>query len=106
MGGDHAPVIVLDGMVFAAERHPGARFLLLGDEEQLAPLVAARKTVAACCTLRHAPTAVSSDMKPTAALRLRHSSMRLAIDAVAPARRPASSRPATPARCWRWPRSI
>ncbi len=82
MGGDHAPLSVLDGMVFAAERHPAARFLLLGDEARLAPLVAARKTVAACCTLRHAPTAIPSDMKPTAALRIRDSSMRLAIDAV------------------------
>ena len=82
MGGDSAPMIVLDGMALAAERHPGARFLLIGDEAQLQPLVAARKRVAAACTVRHAPTVVTSDMKPTAALRLRDSSMRLAIDAV------------------------
>lgn len=83
MGGDNAPLIVLDGLALAAERHPEARFLLIGDEARLAPLIAERRRVAASCTLRHAPTAVPSDMKPTAALRLRDSSMRLAIDAVA-----------------------
>jgi glycerol-3-phosphate acyltransferase PlsX len=83
MGGDNAPLIVVDGLALAAERHPGARFLLTGDEAQLAPLLAARKRLAEACTIRHAPSSVSSDMKPTAALRVRDSSMRLAIDAVA-----------------------
>ncbi len=83
MGGDDAPGIVLDGLAIAAERHPQARFLLVGDEALLQPLVAARKRVAACCTIRHAPAVISSEMKPTAALRVRQSSMRLAIDAVA-----------------------
>src|SRR5947209_19820499 len=83
MGGDHAPLIVVDGIALAAERHPSARFLLIGDEAQLTPLLATRKRVQAACTVRHAASAVSSDMKPTAALRVRDSSMRLAIDAVA-----------------------
>ena len=83
MGGDHAPLIVVDGMALAAERHPHARFLLTGDEAQLAPMVAARKWAASSCTIRHAASAIASDMKPTAALRVRDSSMRLAIDAVA-----------------------
>ncbi len=83
MGGDHAPLIVLDGIALAAERHPGARFLLIGDQAQLDVLLATRKRVADCCTVQHAPSAVPSDMKPTMALRQRDSSMRLAIDAVA-----------------------
>jgi len=83
MGGDHAPEVVLDGMAIAAERHPAARFLLVGDEVRLAPLVAARKRVEASCTIRHAPATIASEMKPTAALRVRGSSMRIAIDAVA-----------------------
>ena len=41
MGGDHAPLMVVEGLEIAAERHPGARFLLVGDEAQLAPLLAA-----------------------------------------------------------------
>ncbi len=83
MGGDHAPLIVVDGIALAAERHPGARFLLIGDQAQLGPLLATRPRVAACCTVLHAASAIPSDMKPTAALRQRDSSMRLAIDAVA-----------------------
>ena len=83
MGGDQAPLIVVDGIALAAERHPGARFLLIGDEAQLRPLIASRSAVAKSCTVRHAETVVGPDMKPTAALRVRGSSMRLAIDAVA-----------------------
>ena len=83
MGGDDAPEVVLDGIAIAAERHPGARFLLVGDEARLAPLVARCKRVQACCTVRHAPAVIDSEMKPTAALRVRDSSMRVAIDAVA-----------------------
>lgn len=83
MGGDHAPDMVLDGIAIAAERHPSARFLLVGDQARLAPLVALRRRVQASCTIRHAPETISSEMKPTAALRVRGSSMRVAIDAVA-----------------------
>jgi len=83
MGGDQAPLIVLDGMELAAERHPDARFLLIGDEATLRPLMAERKRVMRSCTLRHAETTIGPEMKPTAALRVRQSSMRLAIDAVA-----------------------
>ncbi len=83
MGGDHAPEMILDGIAIAAERHPSARFLLVGDEGRLAPLVARRKRVQVSCTIRHAPETIASEMKPTAALRVRGSSMRVAIDAVA-----------------------
>lgn len=83
MGGDHAPESVLDGLEAAAERHPQARFLLVGDEARLTGLIAARPRVARACSLRHAPEAIPNDMKPTAALRLRGASMRIAIDAVA-----------------------
>ncbi len=83
MGGDEAPDMVIKGIAIAAQRHPGARFLLVGDEARLTPLLAQSKAAAAVCTIRHAPAKVSSDMKPTAALRVRGSSMRLAIDAVA-----------------------
>ena len=84
MGGDNAPDIVLDGMELAAERHPDARFLLVGDEARLSGMLALRKRAARACSLRHAPDVIPSEMKPTAALRQgRNSSMRLAIDAVA-----------------------
>ncbi len=84
MGGDHAPDSVLDGLELAAERHPQARFLLVGDEARIGGMLARRPRAARACSLRHAPDIISSEMKPTAALRQgRQSSMRIAIDAVA-----------------------
>ncbi|GGC57714.1 phosphate acyltransferase [Siccirubricoccus deserti] len=84
MGGDNAPDIVLDGLELAAERHPKARFLLIGDEARIGAMLARRPRAAKLCMLRHAPGVISAEMKPTAALRQgRNSSMRLAIDAVA-----------------------
>ncbi len=83
MGGDRAPDIIVGGIEIAAVRHPGARFLLVGDEALLAPLLARYRRAAAVCTIRHTADKISGDLKPTAALRMRRSSMRLAIDAVA-----------------------
>lgn len=83
MGGDEAPGVVIAGLVRAVQRHPGARFLLVGDEARLRPLLSAQPALAAACTVRHAASVIDGAMKPTAALRLRDSSMRLAIDAVA-----------------------
>ena len=83
MGGDNAPDAMVEGLELAAERHPGARFLLFGDEARLLPLLDARPRARAACIVRHAATAIPGDMKPTQALRMRGSSMRMAIDAVA-----------------------
>jgi glycerol-3-phosphate acyltransferase PlsX len=83
MGGDQAPAMVVAGLEIAAERHPGVRFLLVGDEARVAPLLAVHRRAASACTLRHAPDVISDEAKPTAALRQRHASMRVAIDAVA-----------------------
>ena len=83
MGGDRAPAVVIDGLEIAAQRNPSARFLLVGDEAQIAPLLARHRRASDACTVRHAPDAIGNEMKPTAALRARRSSMRLAIDAVA-----------------------
>ena len=70
MGGDDAPAMIVAGLEIAAERHPGARFLLVGDEAAIAPRLAATERIA-------------NDLKPTAALRVRDSSMRIAFDTVA-----------------------
>ena len=83
MGGDHAPAVVIDGIGIAAERHPGARYLLVGDEARITPLLSANKRARAVCDVRHAPDVVANDAKIAVALRMRQSSMRLAIDAVA-----------------------
>ena len=83
MGGDAAPAAIVAGLDIAAERHPTARLLLVGDEAALTPLLARYERAAAICTVRHTAEVIGSDMKPTAALRMRNASMRLAIDAVA-----------------------
>jgi glycerol-3-phosphate acyltransferase PlsX len=83
MGGDNAPAMVIDGLEFAAERHPTARFLLVGDQTLLTAHLSKHRRARAACTIRHAPDVISNDMKPTTALRSRQSSMRIAIDAVA-----------------------
>ncbi|MBV9537619.1 MAG: phosphate acyltransferase PlsX [Acidisphaera sp.] len=83
MGGDRAPEMVVRGVAIAAERHPGARFLLVGDEDRLRRLLARQKRAAAACEVRHAPEQIGGDVKIAQAMRMRQASMRLAIDAVA-----------------------
>jgi glycerol-3-phosphate acyltransferase PlsX len=83
MGGDHAPRAIVEGLQIAAERHPDARFMVFGDSALLAPLLAENPRAAAVCTVRHAGAVVGGEMKIAQALRLRDSSLRLAIDAVA-----------------------
>ncbi len=83
MGGDRAPEIVVEGLSIAAERHPSARFLLVGDQARIAPLLGRYQRAAKACVVRHAPDVIDNELKPTAALRMRGASMRVAIDAVA-----------------------
>lgn len=84
MGGDHAPGAIIDGLALALHAHgPSVKFLLHGDEAQLAPLLATRPALAAQCQVVHTDTLVSMDQKPTEALRKgRGSSMWNAICAV------------------------
>jgi glycerol-3-phosphate acyltransferase PlsX len=82
MGGDQAPEMVIAGLEIAVKRFPQAKFLIFGDQAKLAPLIAATKRLRNQATLHHAGDVISGDMKPTAALRLRDSSLRRAIDAV------------------------
>src|SRR5262249_56676720 len=83
MGGDAAPAMVIDGLKVARERVPEARYLLVGDEAKVKPLLEHIPEVAAVAELRHTAESVGMDAKPSQALRSgRQSSMRLAIDAV------------------------
>jgi glycerol-3-phosphate acyltransferase PlsX len=81
MGGDNAPAAIIGGLSIAAERHPDARFLLFGDDAVVRPLLSTPRLQRAC-ELRHAASVITGEMKPTAALRVRDASMRLAIDSV------------------------
>ena len=84
MGGDNAPDIVVAGAALARERYPKVSFLFFGDEKKVQPLLDRHPILRDCSTLRHTPDVISSDMKPSLALRQgRNSSMRLAINAVA-----------------------
>ena len=83
MGGDNAPDMVLGGLVLAKERFPSAHFLVMGEEARLAPLLRQHQLSDQTVTIRHAPHAIPSDMKPSQALRQsKQSSMRLAVEAV------------------------
>ena len=87
MGGDRAPGMVLQGADLALERHPEARFLLVGDEGQISPLLVKLPRLAKAATVNHTAEAVLDDAKPSQVLRSgRRTSMRLAIDAVADGR--------------------
>ena len=83
MGGDNAPRQVVRGMDLARERFPALRFVVVGDESKIAPLIARNARLAANCTIRHTVDVITDADKPSQALRRgANSSMRLAIDAV------------------------
>lgn len=83
MGGDRGPAAVVAGLVDSAEALPGIRFVLHGDEAQLAPLLARHPGVAPRVTLRHAGRVVSMQDKPSQVMRHgQGTSMWSAIDSV------------------------
>lgn len=83
MGGDSAPDVVLHGLEIAITRHPDIRVLLIGDEVILESRLKAYPKLQKKVTIRHAPEKITMEMKPTSALRMRGSSMRMAMEAVA-----------------------
>ncbi len=83
MGGDYAPDVEIDGIDRSLIRHPGARFLLHGDEARLAPLLEARPRLKDACEIRHTAERVSMDDKPSQILRRgQNTSMWKAIEGV------------------------
>lgn len=84
MGGDHAPHMVIEGVVAAARRYPNVHFLLFGKEDQIKPLVDSQSAMANRYDIIHCDEVITSDMKPSQAIRgLSNSSMKNAIKAVA-----------------------
>jgi glycerol-3-phosphate acyltransferase PlsX len=83
MGGDNAPDMVIDGLARARVRFPDVRFLLFGDQIRLDPLLASHQQLQDVVTVHHTDQFVSSEEKPSVALRQgKQSSMQLAIKAV------------------------
>lgn len=91
MGGDAAPGVTIDGTAEFLLERPDAHVLLHGDEALLAPLVAAKPGLAGKVTIVHAAEKITSDMKPSQALRRgKGTSMWNAVEAVKEGRADAS----------------
>jgi glycerol-3-phosphate acyltransferase PlsX len=83
MGGDHGAPVVVRGADIAAERFPFARFLLVGDQAKIEPLIKSQMRLQGRYEILHTDQAIPNEMKPSQALRqAKQSSMRLAIEAV------------------------
>ncbi len=83
MGGDEGVRTMLAGAALARHRHDRFRFLLVGDEVQIASALDNHPNLRAASEILHAPDIVRSDEKPTQALRkAKTTSMGLAINAV------------------------
>ncbi len=84
MGGDYGPPIVLAGAELSSIRHPDLRFILVGNEAKIAPVLAQHSRLRERCTIIHTDIAVNMHDKPSQALRAGRwkSSMWLALDAV------------------------
>ena len=83
MGGDNAPGAVIDGIAIARVRHPGARFLLHGRQNELEQLIAGKAGLVEVVEIRPAADVVGMDDKPSQALRRgRETSMWRAIQSV------------------------
>ena len=83
MGGDDAPRIVVDGVAEFLAARPSMSVLLHGDETILRPMMAGRADLQSRATLGHAEGKITSDMKPSQALRRgKGSSMWNAVEAV------------------------
>ncbi len=84
MGGDRGPATVVAGMSKSAKKNPDIRFVVHGDEEELSRLIRRRAPLAGRVEIRHAPSVVTMDDKPSRVMRnARGTSMLSAIDAVA-----------------------
>lgn len=83
MGGDHAPVSVLQGAEQALIRHPGLKFHLYGDQERIDPILSALPRLRRAAKIIHTEEFIANEDKPSQAVRRgRNSSMWLAIDSV------------------------
>jgi len=83
MGGDRAPQIVVEGADIIASTNSDVHFLMFGDEAKIKPILNHCRNLQDRYTIIHTDEFISSDEKPSNALRRgTKSSMRLAIDSV------------------------
>ena len=69
MGGDHGPSVTIPGVAAAAKAYPDLKFLLHGDEAQIAHELARCGAAKNACEIRHTATFVAMDEKPAIAMR-------------------------------------
>jgi len=83
MGGDHAPDMVIEGIAQARTLYPDTKFMIFGDQTRVKVSLERFPELKAASEIIHTNDIVSSQMKPSQALRRgRKSSMGLAIQAV------------------------
>jgi len=83
MGGDYGVLSVIPGANMALEKHSDVHFLIFGDEKEIQKQLIHFPDLEKASTIHHTDKAISSEAKPSAALRAsKGSSMRLAIEAV------------------------
>ena len=83
MGGDEGLAVMLAGVARARRRFDGMRFLLVGDESRIRAGLDSHPNLTAASEIVHAPEVVTSDEKPSQALRrAKTTSMGIAIDLV------------------------
>jgi len=81
MGGDHGPAVTVPAALAFARKHPDARVILVGREEEIRPLLGASADPR--IIVRHASEIVAMDESPALAMRnKKDSSMRIAVDLV------------------------
>jgi len=84
MGGDHGPQVSVAGTALSAVRHPDARFMLFGDEQQIRAHLEAHPDLKPKVEVIHTDVAVAMDARPSQALKQGRwkSSIWLALEAV------------------------
>jgi phosphate acyltransferase len=83
MGGDAGPGVVVSALLKTVQRHSDVNFVLHGDQAQLTQLLARHAALKSRCTIKHAPSRVSMEDKPSHVLRRgRDTSMWHTIDCV------------------------
>ena len=82
MGGDNAPVAVINGAAQSKVRYPNLSFSFFGDKDILIPLIEASK-LSDCSNLIHTNEVIGANDKPSIALRKgKNSSMGMSIQLV------------------------
>ncbi|GGO95278.1 phosphate acyltransferase PlsX [Stakelama pacifica] len=83
MGGDEGLAVMLAGVARARRRYEGTEFLLVGDEDAIRAGLDNHPGLSAASEVVHAPEIVSSEEKPSQAIRrAKTTSMGIAIDLV------------------------